>query len=307
VRFFVAGLASPSPNPRWRLRSPHSSVRSRPRAFTRCVRDFPALFEGHYNLALAELAQEHYPQALAAIDQVQPRSEDESTARVYLRGKIEAGMGRTQLAQQDLSAAFAKNPRQENYALDLGLIDLETHAYPEAERVFAQGSALNPHSTYLLLGLALAQFLGGHASQSVEASRRVLAADPAFSPARLLLGFTLYFDGKLADAREVAGEGLKLPGPDPHLYYLEAVTLIKQHGQEHAQILADLAAAEKSIPDCALCYVASGKVHEEQNELPVALSDLQKAIRLAPDLSEGWYHLASVYDRLGDTTDRGPF
>jgi Flp pilus assembly protein TadD len=84
---------------------------------------------------------------------------------------------------------------------------------------------------------------------------------------------------------------------------LEAVTLIKQHGQEHAQILADLAAAEKSIPDCALCYVASGKVHEEQNELPVALSDLQKAIRLAPDLSEGWYHLASVYDRLGDTTE----
>ena len=56
------------------------------RAFTRCVRDYPALFEGHYNLALAEVAQDHYPQALAAIDQAQPQSEDESTARVYLRG-----------------------------------------------------------------------------------------------------------------------------------------------------------------------------------------------------------------------------
>lgn len=273
------------------------------RAFTRCVHDYPALFEAHYNLALAELAQEHYPQALAAIDHAQPQSEEESTARVYLRGKIEAGMGRTEVAQKDLAAAFAKDPGQENYALDLGLLDLETHAYPEAERVFAQGSNLNPRSNYLLLGLALSQFMGGHASQSLEASRRVLAADPQFSPARLLLGFSLYFDGKFAEAREIAGEGLKFPDPDPYLYYLEAATLMKQHGQEHGQILGDLTAAEKSIPDCALCYVASGKVHEEQNELPVALSDLQKAIRLAPDLSEGWYHLASVYERLGNTTE----
>ena len=80
------------------------------RAFTRCVRDYPALFEGHYNLALAELAQDHHPEALAAIERAQPQSEEESTARVYLRGKIEAGMGRTDLAQQDLAAAFGKNP-----------------------------------------------------------------------------------------------------------------------------------------------------------------------------------------------------
>ncbi|HLW79870.1 MAG TPA: tetratricopeptide repeat protein, partial [Terriglobia bacterium] len=156
------------------------------RVFTRCVRDYPALFEGHYNLALAELAQDHFSQAFAAIDQAPAHSGEESTARSYLRGKIEAGMGRTQPALQDLSAAFEKAPGRENYALDLGLIDLETHAYPESEHVFARGSALNPQSTYLWLGLALAQFLGGHTSQSLESSRRALALDPGFSPARLL-------------------------------------------------------------------------------------------------------------------------
>jgi len=273
------------------------------RAFSRCVRDYPALFEGHYNLALAELAQEHPSQAFAAIDQAGPHSEEEITAQNYLRGKIEARMGQTKAAIQNLSAAFEKDPGQENYALDLGLIFLQTRAYSESEGVFAQGSALNPQSTYLLLGLALAQFLSGRTSQSMEASRRVLAADPGFSPARLLLGFALYFDGKFAEAREVSGAGLKLPNPDPYLYYLEAVTLFKQHGQEHRQILDDLGAAEKHIPDCALCYVASGKVHEEQNELPAALSDLQKAVQLAPDLSEGWYHLAAVDTRLGHAAE----
>lgn len=272
------------------------------RAFTRCVHDYPALFEGHYNLALAELAQDHLSQALADIEQAPHRSEDEATARIYLRGKIEAGIGRNQAAIEDLSAAFRKYPRQENYALDLGLVYLKEHAYLDSERVFAQGLALNPHSSYLSLGLALAQFLGGRTTKSVVASRRVLAADPDFSPARLLLGFTLYMDGKLPEVRQVAADGLKLPDPDPYLYYLEAVTIIKQHGREYAQILRDLNAAERRIPNCGLCYVASGKVHEKQNGLQDALSDLQKSVQLAPDLAEGWYHLAAVYDRLGDAT-----
>lgn len=261
------------------------------------------MFEGHYNLALAELASNHFTQAYDAIDQAPHQSEQESTARIYLKGKIEAGMGRLQLAEQDLSAAFEKDPARENFAMDLGLVYLQTHAYPQSERVFAQSSALNPHSNYLQLGLALAQFLDGRTSQCMEASKRLLATSPGFSPARLLLGFTLYFDGNFAGAREVARAGLNLPDPDPYLYYLEAATLLKEHGPERTQILDDLTVAERRIPNCALCYVASGKVHEEENELQAALADLEKAVRLAPDLSEGWYHLAKVYARLGEAAE----
>lgn len=270
------------------------------RAFTRVVRDRPDLFEGHYNLALAELAQGHLHPALEAIERTPHTSEEDATARLYLRGKIEAALREGTHAEQDLSAAFAKQPGQENYALDLGLLYLRAHAYPKSESVFARGLESNPRSPYLLLGLALAQFLGGRTSQSVEASRRLLAADPDFSPARLLLGFTLYFDGDLDASRRVALEGLALPAPDPYLYYLDAVVLLKQHGGEYTRILSDLGAVEKSMPECALCYVASGKAREEQNDLTGALSDFQTAVRLAPGLSEGWYHLASVSDRLGN-------
>ena len=275
------------------------------RAFSRCVRDHPGVFEAHYNLALTELAQDHLAEAYAAIDRAPHQSEQESIARIYLRGKIEAGMGRLEQAQEDLAAAFEKDPGRENFALDLGLVCLQAHAYRQSERVFAQSSALNPHSNYLKLGLAVAQLLDGRTSQSLESSKRLLAASPEFSPARLLLGFALYFDGDFAGAREVARAGLKLPEPDPYLYYLEAATLFKQHGDEQAQILNDLNVAERKIPDCALCYVASGKVHEQQNELQLALADLEKAVGLAPDLSEGWYHLAAVYARLGKAEEAG--
>jgi Flp pilus assembly protein TadD len=268
-------------------------------AFGRCTWDYPSIFEGHYNLALAELAEKHYAQALAAIGQAPQGSEGEAAAKLYLRGKIEADQGHTREAEQNLSSAFEREPGQENYALDLGMLYLRTHDYPHAESVFTRGFNRNPNSPYLLLGLALAQFLSGRIAQSVQTSRRLLALEPEFSPARLLLGFALYFDGDLAGARQVSSEGLKLPNPNPYLYYLEAATLLKQHTAEYPRILGDLSIAEAGIPACSLCYVASGKAREEEGDLTHALSDFEMAVQLGPGLSEGWYHLASAYDRLG--------
>jgi tetratricopeptide (TPR) repeat protein len=275
----------------------HSLYSEASQAFARCVRDDPTIFEAHYNLALAQLAQDRPLDAFRTIDQAPHTSPRDSTARLYLRGKIEFELGRNQAAEQDLSAAFDQEPGEENYALDLGLFYLRDHSYPQAERVFTRSSDLSPRSTYLLLGLALAQFLGGRTSQSVESSRRLLALAPDFSIARLLLGFTLYFNGDFDAARQAARDGIALPNPDPYLYYLDAAASLKQH--DDARALSDLAAAERGLPSCALCYVASGKAREHQDDLPGALSDFQTAVRLAPRLSEGWYHLAAIFDRMG--------
>jgi Flp pilus assembly protein TadD len=301
-------LAEPSVDPNLLLRvgigfAQRGMYSEAARAFARCVRDHPELFEAHYNLALAELGQNHLTEALSTIDRAPHNSEEASTARLYLRGKIEAGMGNETAAEKDLGSAFERNPKSENYALDLGLLYLRKHDYAQAERVFQRGDESNSRSPYLLLGLALAQFLRGEAQQSVEASRRLLEIEPGFSTARLLLSFTLYFDGDFDGARDALRKGLDVPNPDGYLYYLDAVILLKQHNREYPRILSDLAAAEKSIPDCALCFIASGKAREEQQDLRGALSDYETAVRLVPGLSEGWYHLASACDRLGRKTE----
>ena len=73
---------------------------------------------------------------------------------------------------------------------------------------------------------------------------------------------------------------------------------MKQHTGDYARILDDLSVAEGDIPACSLCYVASGKAREQEGDLGRALSDFEMAVRLVPSLPEGWYHLASAYDRL---------
>lgn len=271
--------------------------------FARCVKDYPALFEGHYNLALAQFARHQLPEALQAVQDAPRGSEQQELARLYLRGKIQDALGRTAEAERDLSAAFSSMPNQENYALDLGLFYIRQRAYPRAVEVLQRGSSLNPRSSFLLLGLSLAQFLGGRAAQSLETCRKLLALEPDFSLARLLMAFALYIDGKFEEAREVAAAGLTVRNPNPYLYYLHATVLQKLQSKEYNRMLDELALAARGIPACSLCYLTQSKVHQAQGNSQEAITDLETALNLDPRFSEAWYRLAPLYERVGRTSD----
>ena len=49
----------------------------------------------------------------------------------------------------------------------------------------------------------LAQFMGGHEGESVETCKKLLAFDPDFPSARLLMAFALYISGRNAEAEEL--------------------------------------------------------------------------------------------------------
>jgi tetratricopeptide (TPR) repeat protein len=267
--------------------------------FTRWATDYPKMFEPHYNLALAYLAVQRYPEALSALEKTPESSKVQATARLYMRGKILDALGRTGEAEQNLSTAFSGAPQQENYALDLGLLYLRQRAYPKATAVFSRGSSFHPRSSYLLLGLSLSQFLGGKSLESVETCRKLLAFDANFSAGRLLLGFALYQKGDFEEAERAAAQGLAAAHPNPYLYYLRAAALLKLQSKDYDRISQDLAIATGAIPECALCYLAQSKVHEARGDLQSAVADLESAVKLDPNFEEAWYHLSIVYTRLG--------
>ena len=269
------------------------------RVFTRWATDYPNTFEPHYNLALAYLALQKYPEALSALERAPETSKAEGIARVYMRGKIFEALGRTNEAEQSLSTAFSSAPQQENYALDLGLFYLRKRAYPNAASVFSRGAGFHPRSPYLLLGLSLAQFLGGKSQESVETCRKLLAFDTSFSAGRLLLGFALYQKGDFEEAEKVATQGVAVAHPNPYLYYLRAAASLKLQSEDYDRISKDLAIATDAIPECTLCYLAQSKVHEARGDLQSAIADLEKAVKLDPNFEEAWYHLSTVYARVG--------
>jgi tetratricopeptide (TPR) repeat protein len=269
------------------------------RVFERCVEEFPQLFEGYYNLALAELALREFSEALATLAKAPRTAQAGEVARTYLRGKIETALGKNVEAERDLTAAFAAAPEEENYALDLGLFYLRVQNYQQALAVFQKATSLQKNSPFLQLGLALGQFLAGQEAESIATCRVLLVAQPDFSPARVMMAFALYVQGKIEEAERTAAQGLRDPSPSAYLSYLHAVCLIKLQSQDYDLMLSDLTTAVRAIPACSLCYLAISKVHQRKGDQRSATADLEKAIGLNPGLAEAWYRLALLYEQSG--------
>lgn len=267
--------------------------------FKRCVDTYPGLFEGYYNLALAEFATREYSSALAVLEKAPHTSPNQEVARTYLRGKIELARGENAPGRHDLAAAFADAPQEENYGIDLGLAYVRARMYRPAAAVFEKASRYHPDSAFLLLGLGLAEFLGGQNSESIKTCRTALHFHPDFSPVRVLLAFALNMQGDAQAAAQVASEGLHYPAPIPYLYYIHAAALLKLQSKEYDSILKELALAEQSIPNCTLCYLAQSTAQQRMGQIAAAVADLEKAVKLDSAYPEAWYRLAALYDREG--------
>lgn len=263
--------------------------------FSGLATEYPEVFETHYNLAMAEFAQANLAAALAALERAVWNSPEQESAFLYLRGKIRNAQGQTGQAERDLLAAVAKTPGESNYALDLGMFYVQHRDYGRAAGVFDKATALHRDSPFLLLGLSLAQLLGGRNEESIETSRAILRMTPNLPVAHLLLVFALYMNGRFEEAGQAASMGLKASEPHPYLYYLDAVILLKTQSTDHRRMLDHLGRAVGAEPKCCLCYVARGKVLEAIAKPEQAIRELEMAVSLDRTLSEAWYRLSRLY------------
>ena len=272
--------------------------------FIRGVHDYPGSFDARYNLALADFALHRLGEAQTALNGAEQLPADQQLAREYVRGKIYDALGEKEAAERCLTTAFRGEPQRENYALDLGLYYLRQRSYASAIATFQTAAKYHADSIFVGLGLGLAQALGDDPPRAIATCRKILDADPNFTPARLLLASVLYMSGENElCARETAG-AIKRPGAHPYLYYLHAASLIKTNSKDYAVMLRDLDVASRSIPGCAFCYFTQSKVHQELGDESAAIADLEVLVgHVDPEFSQGWYRLASLYQHAGRADD----
>ena len=272
--------------------------------FTRGVHDYPDSFEAQYNLALADFALHRFGEAQAALNGTEQLPADQQLAREYLRGKIYDALDEKEPAERCLTAAFRGEPQEENYGLDLGLYYLRQRSYANAIATFQTATKYHSDSIFVALGLALAQALGDDPPRAITTCRKILATDPNFTPARLLLASVLYMSGENDLCVRETASAIERPGAHPYLYYLHAASLIKTNSKSYAAMLQDLDVASRSIPGCAFCYFTESKVHQELGDDAAAIADLELLVsRVDPEFSQGWYRLANLYQHSGRADD----
>jgi tetratricopeptide (TPR) repeat protein len=272
--------------------------------FDRGVSDYPQSFEARYNLALSDFALRKFSEAQKVLDHSEHLSREQQLMRAYLHGKIYDAVGQKDLAEASLLAAFQGAPQQENYALDLGLHYLQQHNWTKALTTLQAASKYHPDSVYVELELGLAQALGEDPSRAVATCRKILAKEPGFVQAQLLLATAYYLNGDNQKCATEAAGAIRQPNTPPYLFYLHAASLLKLNSNEYPVMLNDLDKASRQIPACSFCYFAQSKVHQKMGDEGAAIADLETLVtRVDPEFAQGWYRLSNLYRQAGRPDD----
>ena len=99
----------------------------------------------------------------------------------------------------------AADPKQ---LVETGNAALKEKRYQDARDAFAQASKLLPREASLVFLTGYASFLLGQTTEARPVLERALALDPTLTNASIVLGWTLYNQGKVAEAVKVVENGL---------------------------------------------------------------------------------------------------
>lgn len=268
--------------------------------FERCVINYPESFEAHYNLAFASIALHQNTRAEEALKSVTPSSSTEQAALQYLHGKIYGATGHLKEARDRFESAYHARPDQENYALDLAMLDLRSSAYVPAINVLQQASTYHPESQVMNLELALAYALTGRIEDATALCRKLEKAGSESSVPALIAAFAWCRTGDYQGCSEEALRGLRLPHPHPYLHYLHAMAEWNGTSPNADNILHELTIALKEIPGCQVCFQLRSRVFESVRDYRAAIRDLETAVEQDSSSPATWYRLSELYKKVGE-------
>jgi tetratricopeptide (TPR) repeat protein len=285
------------------LLAQHDMLADAAALFKTCAKRFPNSFEAKYNLALAQIGLSEYRPAAATLQAMSPDSLRETAAIEYLRGKVYSATGRKSQARQSFENAYRANPADENYALDLALLYIQSSAYLPAIHVLQGARATHPESSDLALELALSQALSGQSAAAISVCQEMIKRDPSQPTPRLIAAFAHCFAENYQACESEAATGLSLAGANPYLYYLHAEALWNSHSTDNRKILEELNTAIGKMPQCGVCLLLRSKVLDAAQHDGAAIADLRTALALDPQLAQAWYLLSMLYRKTAQTAE----
>ena len=160
----------------------------------------------------------------------------------------------------------------------------------EAEQLFHQIIARQPHSAEARYNLARVLAEKGDAQQAMASYRESLRLKPDFPEAMSNLGELLRAGGNAKDAIELLQRAISLR-PD----FVEArynLGLALADADRTAEAVSQMRAVIQTRPDSAEAYNQLGNLLREQDELPEAIAAYRRAIALRAEFPEARWHLA---------------
>ncbi len=233
------------------------------------------------------------------------RSSEALTKATASLGDLNERPGNALQTAREYQHAAERDPSERNL-FDWGAELLAHRAAGPAIEVFTKGNRLFPHSTRMLLGLAVAFFANGsydHAARRFFDASDLNPSDPGpyLFLAKVQSTAITESDGYVERMARFA----KLEPGNAWANYYYAASLWKKKGAADPETIALVETLlQKSLsldPNLAAARLELGIVAEDQKHFPEALASFRRAIALDPRMEEAHYRLAQAYVRTGET------
>jgi Flp pilus assembly protein TadD len=217
------------------------------------------------------------------------------TAELYKRA------GDPAAAERVLKSAWEQRPSDPAIAFAYAQVLLNRLDFPAADKAVADARTAHPKDAQLVLVTGVAKYGERRFDDAINQFLDVISIDPAIPQPYEFLGKMMEHAGPKLPTITKAFEARVKMAPDDALanLVLAKAKLAADSKDPSAEVLLRHAIATQ--PDQWEAHYELGVLLETKHEFPAAAEELNRAISLNPNQAILHYHLARVYDRLGDT------
>jgi tetratricopeptide (TPR) repeat protein len=202
-------------------------------------------------------------------------------------------------AVEEAEKALSLEPRNLAAHLQLAGIFLSRNTPQAALEIYSEAESLFPKNLLIQLGKGLALKELGRYEEAERELLACLTGHPGFALAFDALATIYLHQLRHAELKTLAEQFLKHNQLDYRGYYFLAAALegLEEEPEEIHQLLNTSLQHNERF---AAAYALRGKLFLRQGAIDQAISALQRAVQLRPDLAQAHLQLAQAYRKAGD-------
>ena len=268
-------------------------------AADRAVRLAPADSPVQHALAMFYSETGDFPKAANA-ERNYASSKDADAESASSAASLSLRAGETDQAQQWARIAVERDPNKENYAFDLGQMQLRRGDFAGATATLEKARQRFPDSAQLQLAYGVAAYGQRRFADAIDAFLRVIAIDRAVEQPYVFLARILAQAGDRLSPVVAAFAAWEKAEPANYLAVCLHAKALDAAAGDPAEIEAKLRRSIQLNGAYWESHFELGVLLAKNREWKQAAAELSRSIELNPKVAAAHFQLARAYDKLGD-------
>ena len=216
----------------------------------------------------------------------------------FAKGQAALESGNLSEAEKAFRQVIALDPGAGAAYSNLGVVAMRRKEWDRAIAFLRQAEKLKPRMSGIRLNIGLVEYRRGNYAAAIAPLASVLRDQPDSQQARYLLGLCQVFSKRYAEGVKTLEPLWSEKSSDVlYLYVLDIAAAESGQKELDEKILSRMVAVGGGSPEF---HLIMGKSHLNRGEVPEAISELEQAARLNPELPFVHFNLGIAYFRSGD-------